>query len=50
MLKNCDNYSIQIWSVPKNKFSGTKKHKILTRTTKPHKSNRKQTTRSFGKY
>jgi len=26
-----------------------KDHKILTRTTKPHKSNQKQITRSFGK-
>jgi len=42
MLKNCDN--------SEKKCSATKKHKILTRSTKPHRSNRKPTTRSFGKY
>jgi len=32
------------------KCTATNNHKILTRTTKPHRSNQKQTTRSFGKY
>jgi len=32
------------------KCSATKKHKILTTTTNPHRSNQKQTTSSFGKH
>jgi len=32
------------------KCTATKNHKIVTKTTKPHKSNQKQATSSFGKY
>jgi len=48
MLKNCDDHFNLVSS--EIKCTATKKHKILTGNTKPHRSNQKQTARSFGKY
>jgi len=46
MLKNCDNQFK--FGRFRNKMFATENHKILTSTTKLHRSNQKQSTRSFG--